>query len=31
MEEYIYDAGKDLKKMNLEEMDFYWEKAKKNK
>ena len=31
MEECIYDAGKDLKKMNLEEMDFYWEKAKKNK
>ena len=31
MEEYIDDSGKDLKEMKLEEMNFFWEKAKKNK
>ena len=28
MEEMIEGEGKDLKKMNLEEMDNYWEKSK---
>lgn len=30
MEEYIYEEGKELKKMKLPEMDIYWELAKKN-
>lgn len=29
LEEKVNDAGKDLKNMNLEEMDVYWEEAKK--